>query len=135
MADAVKLIEMLGGEQGIRDWVNGFYDLVEADALLAPLFPADMKRSREKQWAYFVEFFGGAAHYTSTYGKPFLRFLHRKVKIGQEERDQWLRLTMVSLQEQGVPPVVVEAVQARLATLASAMINHHPNIKDAYYFN
>ena len=46
--------------------------------------------------AFFVEFFGGPPLYSERYGQPFLRFRHRKVKIGQPERDAWMALLMAS---------------------------------------
>lgn len=93
-------LERLGGEAGIRRWVDRFYDQVPASPLLGLLFPPDLTGSRDKQWAFFVEFFGGTPLYTERYGPAFLRFKHRKARIGQLERDAWMDLMLASLRQQ-----------------------------------
>ena len=125
----------LGGEPGIRRWVDRFYDQVPADPLLAPLFPPDLTASRDKQAAFFVEFFGGPPLYTQQHGPAFLRFKHRKAKIGVPERDAWMRLMLSSLREQGADEDLIARVKERLDPVATHMINYHPEQKDAYYFN
>jgi hemoglobin len=129
------LLDALGGEQGIRAWVERFYDAIAADELLGPLFPPDLGPSRDKQFAFFVQFFGGPPLYEQRYGKAFLRFKHRHVRIGQPERNAWMRLLLATLRDGGAGEALVEQVEARVAPLANAMINHHPQHKDAYYFN
>lgn len=129
------LLEQLGGEPGIRRWVDRFYDQVPRDPLLAPLFPPDLVASRDKQFQFFVEFFGGPPLYTQQHGPAFLRFKHRKARIGQPERDAWMRLMLASLKEQAPDAVLVDQIQARLDPIATHMINHHPDRKDAQYFN
>ena len=125
----------LGGEPGIRRWVDRFYDKVAADPRLAPLFPKDLTASRDKQAAYFVEFFGGPPLYTQAHGPPYLRFKHRKAKIGRPERDAWMELLTESLREETGDEALVEAVAARVGPIADHMVNHHPEKKDAQFFN
>jgi hemoglobin len=128
-------LERLGGEPGIRRWVDRFYDKVAAHPLLAPLFPKDLTATRDKQAAYFVEFFGGPPLYTQAHGPPFLRFKHRKARIGRPERDAWMELLLQSLREEAGDEALVEAVAGQVGPIATAMINHDPDKKDAYYFN
>jgi hemoglobin len=128
-------LERLGGEAGIRRWVDRFYDQVPADPLLAPLFPKDLAATRDKQFAFFVEFFGGPPLYTQQHGPAFLRFKHRKAKIGRPERDAWMKLMLSALKEQGADEDLIARVNGRLGPIATQMINTHPDKKDAYYFN
>jgi hemoglobin len=128
-------LEQLGGEAAIRRWVDRFYAQVPADPILAPLFPADLTASRDKQFAFFVEFFGGPPLYSQKYGPAFLRYKHRKAKIGVPERDAWMNLMLSSLKSEGVDVSVVAGVAERLGPVADHMINHHPERKDAQYFN
>jgi hemoglobin len=126
-------LERLGGEAGIARWVAGFYEKVGRDPLLAPLFE-DLERARDKQCDYFVELFGGPKRYSERHGKPFLRFKHRTFRIGQPERDAWMKLAMEALREV-VPDEAVQAeVERVLARIADAMINYRPDRQDAYYF-
>jgi hemoglobin len=128
-------LERLGGQDAVRDWVRRFYDKVALDPLLAPLFPPDLTASRDKQFRYFVELFGGPPLYSQAHGKPFLRFKHRLAKIGRPERDAWMRLLLESLLETTGDAALVAAVEARIAPIADAMVNHHPQRQDAQYFN
>jgi len=128
-------LERFGGEEGIRRWVDRFYDKVAQHPLLVAIFPPDLTASRDKQYRYFVEFFGGPALYTEAHGPAFLRFKHRKAKIGEPERDAWLNLLLESLREETGDEDLVAAVEARVRPIANAMVNHHPEKKDAYFFN
>ncbi len=128
------LLPRLGDAEGIRRWMVRFYDLISAHPLLAPLF-GDISSSREKQIAFMIEYFGGPDLYTRQFGKPFLRFKHRHLKIGQAERDAWMELLIGSLRELTPDETLIAEVHARIAHLADAMINHHPDKKDSYYFN
>lgn len=125
----------IGGEEGVARWITRFYEMIAAHPRLASLFTQDLMVSRDKQIAFMVEFLGGPAKYTEQYGKPFLRFKHRHIKIGREERDAWMELVMVSLAEVTSDTALIEELRSRLTFLANAMINYRPDKKDAYYFN
>ena len=136
MSDAIKgMLARLGGEEAVARWMTLFYDRVKTNSVLFPLFQEDLSVSREKQTAYMVEFLGGEAKYTEKYGKPFLRFRHRHVQIGQPERDAWLALFMETLLEITEDQEVISTIEAAVTPIANAMVNHKPGQQDAYYFN
>jgi len=125
----------IGGEEAVTRWMTLFYDRVQADPVLSPLFTGDIAVSREKQIAYMIEFLGGEARYTEQYGKPFLRFKHRHVRIGQPERDAWLKHFMDTMRETVEDQEMIVVVETMITPIADAMINHKPDQKDAYFFN
>ncbi|MCZ6556256.1 MAG: hypothetical protein O7A69_00590 [SAR324 cluster bacterium] len=127
--------DRMGGVDSITRWVTRFYELIANDPLLAGLFTQKLEISRDKQIAFMIEFFGGPALYSEQHGKAFLRFKHRHVKIGQEERDAWMNLILRALRETVSDAGLAAKAESRLAPLATAMINHLPDKKDAYYFN
>lgn len=127
--------ERLGGEAGIRAWVDRFYGRIARHPLLAGLFPADLSESRDKQFAFLVQFFGGPPLYNERYGRPFLRFLHRHVRIGPAERDAWMEALLASLRETVDDEAMIGHVERKIAPIADNMVNHHPGRTDAYYFN
>jgi hemoglobin len=133
--DESMLIERLGGEPAVRRWVDLFYDAVARDPVLAPLFPGDLSESRDKQFAFFVQMLGGPALYQERYGQPFLRYRHRKVRIGVPERDAWMLRVMEALRQVSSDAELVARLERRLAAIADQMINHHPERKDARFFN
>jgi hemoglobin len=126
-------VERLGGEAGIARWVQRFYEKVAREPVLAPMFE-DLERAQAKQIAYFVELFGGPKRYSEQYGPPFLRFKHRAFRIGQPERDAWMLLAMEALRECGADEAVLAEVERKLSAIADAMVNHHPQRHDPYYF-
>ncbi len=127
-------VDALGGVEGIHRWVARFYDKVAGEPVLAPMF-TDLERAKDKQQAYFVEFFGGPKLYSAQYGKPFLRYKHRQFKIGVPERDAWMKLVIEALRDQTDDERLIAEVQRRLGDMADKMINHHSEKRDAYYFN
>ncbi len=135
MKDSGIELSRLGGEEGITRWMELFYGRIADHPLLARLFPEDLTGSRAKQTAFMIEFFGGEARYTELYGKPFLRYKHRHIKIGVPERDAWMAVLLETLEEITSEPDVIGEVERRVAPLADAMVNHNPQKKDAYYFH
>ncbi len=128
-------LEEMGGEEGIWRWVECFYDKLVLDPRVSALFQRDLSLSKQKQYAYFVEFFGGEPRYTQRYGQAFLRYKHRKAKIGIAEHDAWMEINMAAMLEVGMDEAVAKRVERILAPIAKEMINHHPDKKDSYYFN
>jgi hemoglobin len=132
--DPSTALQRLGGEEGIRAWVDRFYDAVSRDPLLAPLFPADLGPSRQKQFEFFVQMLGGPALYTERHGQPFLRYRHRHITIGQAERDAWMSCLMASLHEVTRDEELIAFLERRIAPIADHMVNHRPDQKDARFF-
>jgi len=131
--DTTSILERLGGNEVVGRWVETFYDLIEQHPLLAPMFK-NVQSAREKQYAYFIEAFGGPLIYTEAHGRPFLRFKHRHFKIGQAERDAWMELVMIALKSQLEDEAMIGEMETWLGEMADKMINHHPEKQDAYYF-
>lgn len=133
--DETTVLERLGGEDAVRRWVDLFYDAVRSDETLGPLFPADLTESREKQFAFFVQMLGGRPLYLERFGRPFLRYQHRKIRIGVPERDAWMRRLMESLRQVTADEELMAYLERKIAPIADHMINHHPGRKDAQFFN
>ena len=67
--DVPTLFEWAGGEPALRRLLDAFYDRVEQDALLSPLFPGGVSEEhRAHVTAWWVEVFGGPAGYTEQHG-------------------------------------------------------------------
>jgi hemoglobin len=83
----------LGGEAGLRELIDRFYDLMDLEprfARLRSLHPASLDGSRDKLFWYLCGFLGGPNHYIERFGHPMLRARHLPFPIGAEERDQWI---------------------------------------------
>ena len=87
------LYEQLGGETKVRQLVDTFYDIMDADPRakkIRDLHPKDLRVSREKLFMFLSGWLGGEPLYIKKYGHPRLRARHLPFPIGEEERDQWM---------------------------------------------
>ncbi|MDH3354053.1 MAG: group II truncated hemoglobin [Chromatiales bacterium] len=84
---------LIGGEAGVHDLVNRFYDLMdslpEATEIRA-MHAKDLTQTREKLFMFLSGWLGGPQLYVEKYGHPRLRQRHMPFKIGVLERDQWM---------------------------------------------
>lgn len=89
--------------------VDRFYDAVETDLVLIPLYPEGSATAgaRWRLAAFLEQYFGGPTAYSDERGHPRLRMRHGPYLIGELERDRWLTH-------------MVSAIEAECATMASA---------------
>jgi hemoglobin len=119
----VTLYELVGGERWFVDLVGRFYDRVEDDPLLRPLYPADLAPSRAHLAGFLVQYWGGPATYSAERGHPRLRMRHFPFHIGQAERDTWFAHMRAALAQGGLAPEVEEQVLAYFDTASTHLIN------------
>ncbi len=91
------VFDAVGGQQFFDDLVDRFYDAVEQDALLRPMYPANMQPSRARLVGFLAQYWGGPATYSEHRGHPRLRMRHLPFRIGEAERDAWLKHMQASL--------------------------------------
>ena len=116
----------LGGESGIRNLVNRFYDLMDTLPEAQPIramHPADLDSSREKLFMFLSGFFGGPALFVQAYGHPMLRARHLPFQIGTAERDQWLLCMNRALDELVDDPGLTMQLKINFARTADHMRN------------
>lgn len=88
------LYEWAGGTEPFLRLINAFYDRVEQDDLLSPLFPGGVgQEHREHVTTWWVEVFGGPANYTANLGgyEAMLRH-HLGLAITSEQRLRFVEL-------------------------------------------
>ncbi|MDA1003211.1 MAG: truncated hemoglobin [Chloroflexi bacterium] len=122
------LFDAVGGREGVRRVVERFYALVEADALLRPIFPADLSAGREKQVLFFEQWLGGEPHYSERYGHPRLRRRHFPFVIDERAAGRWLALFTRAMREHDVPESAVARILEGLGPLAHHMVNANDDI-------
>ena len=104
--------------------VDAFYDGIETDQVLLPLYPegSDTKGARERLALFLIQYWGGPDTYMQERGHPRLRMRHNPFVIGARERDHWL-MHMASAIEQTIPEVD-EAYREHVTTeLVNYMVN------------
>jgi hemoglobin len=98
------LFEHAGGEEGLRHFVEVFYDHVLVDPLLQPLFGAGKPEHVPVLTAFEAETFGGPDTFTRELG-GFQRLIniHRHLNITEEQRQRFVDLYMAAADEAGLP--------------------------------
>lgn len=87
--------QKIGGEAGVRNLVNAFYDLVENDPLGQPLLVMHNKghgiaHARDAQFEFLSGFLGGPPLNFGHHRNSNVRTIHAHLEIGTVERDAWL---------------------------------------------
>ena len=93
-AEPPTILEWGGGEAAFGRWLNAFYDLVEGDELLAPLFGGMVSRAhRDHVLAWWVEVMGGSPGYSERLGGyESMLAHHRGLAITAEQRLRFVTL-------------------------------------------
>ncbi len=86
----VTLFEAVGGADYFDALVDAFYDIVEDDTLLRPIYPDDLTLPRRHTSLFLQQYWGGPSTYSDQRGHPRLRMRHAPFVIGEPERDAWL---------------------------------------------
>jgi len=89
--------EIVGGQRFFDELVDRFYDAVEDDSLLRPMYPRDMGPSRRRLAGFLAQYWGGPPHYSDERGHPRLRMRHMPFTIGHAEREAWMAHMTASL--------------------------------------
>lgn len=102
------------GSDFFADLVEAFYEGVETDELLRPMYPADLAGAKARLAMFLVQYWGGPAIYSEQRGHPRLRMRHMPFSVDAAARDAWLRHMRGALrttaERRATPPVVVDAI-------------------------
>lgn len=116
-----------GAPEAFAALVDSFYDGVEKDPLLRPMYPEGdeaMKEARENLALFLIQYFGGPAIYAEKRGHPRLRMRHMPFVIGNAERDAWLQHMNHALNS--VPALQeVAPILRRYFTEAAGFLRNH----------
>ena len=118
--------ELLGGDTGVHQLVDRFYDLMESApeaAHVRALHETSLTQSRMKLHLFLTGWLGGPPLYVERYGHPRLRARHLPFVIGSMERDEWLWCMQRALAEQSIPADVRHDLFEKLRGLADHMRN------------
>jgi hemoglobin len=84
------LFDQVGGEAFFVRLVDAFYEAVEADATLRPMYPEDLTDARRHLTLFLVQYWGGPKTYQDERGHPRLRMRHAPFRVTKTARDAWL---------------------------------------------
>jgi hemoglobin len=105
MAETPTLYEWAGGRDPLRRMIDAFYNRVEHDDLLSPLFPGGVSEThRDHVTTWWAEVFGGPASYTAELGGyEAMLAHHRNLNITAEQRFRFASLMSLAADDAGLP--------------------------------
>ena len=122
--DPLTLYDRAGGSSFFEVLVGRFYDGVETDELLRPIYPEpDLAGARRRLTLFLIQYWGGPTTYDQERGHPRLRMRHAPFAIGPAERDRWLVHMRAAVAELAPPADVAAELERYFTMAAEAMRN------------
>ena len=99
------LVEWAGGPEAFRRLIDAFYDRVERDDLLSPLFPGGVSEDHRRHVTmWWVEVMGGEPRYTGERGGYATMLAHhRGLGITADQRFRFASLMSLAADDAGLP--------------------------------
>lgn len=120
----LELYDVVGGMPFFEALVTRFYDGVETDTVLRPLYPEpDLAGARHRLTLFLAQYWGGPATYSDERGHPRLRMRHAPFPIGGVERDRWLLHMRAAIDASDAPADAKARLHEYVAMAAEAMRN------------
>lgn len=114
----------VGGHDTFVRLVRRFYEGIEHDEVLRPMYPDDdMEGAVWRLTAFLEQYWGGPTTYSEQRGHPRLRMRHMPFKVNPDARDRWLLHMRAAVDELALPPMHEEALWDYLQRAAHAMVN------------
>lgn len=124
MNPTVTLFERAGGAPFFETLVARFYEGVETDPVLRPVYPeADLAPAQRRLTLFLIQYWGGPTTYDEERGHPRLRMRHGPFAIGTAERDRWLFHMRAAIAAVAPPADVADELERYMAMAAEAMRN------------
>jgi hemoglobin len=117
------LYDAVGGLETFRRLVDAFYEGVETDPRLRPMYPDDLTESREHLALFLAQYFGGPTTYTEQRGHPRLRMRHLPFHIDATARDAWLRHMRAAVDTVALPEPARGLMLAYFQQVADFLVN------------
>jgi hemoglobin len=122
--DLQTLYDRAGGTPFFEALVGRFYDGVETDPDLRPVYPEpELSGARHRLTLFLIQYWGGPTTYDDERGHPRLRMRHAPFAIGPAERDRWLVHMRAALADLAPPEDVAAELERYFSMAAEAMRN------------
>ena len=115
--------ERLGGREVLHGIIDDFYERIDADAELRPIFPADLVPGREKQKLFLEQWLGGEPLYERAHGPPMMRRRHLPFAITVPAAERWLTHFGAALDASGTDEGLAAEIVTALRPVAMRMVN------------
>jgi len=114
----------IGGHEFFVALVDGFYEGVESDEVLRPMYPeGDLTVAKLHLTMFLEQYWGGPRTYQAERGHPRLRMRHAEFVIDDDARDRWIAHMKASLEKQIVPNDLRNELWMYLESAAHSLVN------------
>ncbi len=114
----------IGHDQPFFALVEAFYQGVDADPLLRPLYPNDLTHAKLHLAWFLIQRFGGPLRYQEERGHPRLRMRHLPFQIGRAESEAWLLHMNAALEAVPEFAPFQDVLRRYFSESAAFLINH-----------
>ncbi|QEE61483.1 globin [Salinibacterium sp. dk2585] len=116
--------EQVGGHDTFDRLVRAFYDGVQQDPVLWPMYPAhDLEGAVQRLTMFLEQYWGGPGTYSEQRGHPRLRMRHAAYKVGPKARDAWLANMRRALDTLELSPLDDATLWSYLDRAAHSLLN------------
>lgn len=119
----VSVYDAVGGMPWFVGLIDRFYDAIETDPVLRPLYPDDLTESRDHMVKFLAQYWGGPTTYSEERGHPRLRMRHAPFVITDLEHDHWLTHMNAAVSSGDLPDELNQQMTDYFAMAAKHMIN------------
>lgn len=114
----------VGGHDTFRRLVDAFYEGIEEDPLLRPMYPdEDLSGAKERLTLFLAQYWGGPTTYSQQRGHPRLRMRHARFAVTPDARDAWLRHMRRAVLTLGLAPLQENELWDYLERAAYSLVN------------
>lgn len=122
MSEIRTLYDQLG-DDNLMKLVTYFYDLVQENPVISPLFKDDFNRIRDKQFCFLSQFLGGPPRYNEKYGHPRMRMRHLPHPIDEKAKEEWLKCMKEAIQSLEISEDLKTTLYNCFPAVAQHMVN------------
>lgn len=118
------LYTQIGGSETFDHLVTLFYDEVQKDPVLWPMYPHhDLEGSIHRLSTFLQQYWGGPTTYNDERGHPRLRMRHVAFKVNPDARDRWLSHMRTALDTIQLAPLYDATLWGYLEQAAHSLVN------------
>lgn len=119
-----ELFDQIGGAETFDRLVRAFYEGVQGDEVLWPMYPEhDLEGAIHRLSTFLQQYWGGPRTYSEERGHPRLRMRHAAFKVNPDARDRWLRHMRAALDGLELAPLHDATLWGYLERAAHSLLN------------
>jgi len=111
------------GQEKLQMLVDNFYELVQKNEIISPLFKGDFETIKKKQFMFLSQFLGGSQLYTIAFGHPKMRMRHFPHKITIEAKEEWLKCMKEAINQLDIDEKFKDTLYNCFPNVAQHMVN------------